>query len=194
MPRKKTPEKRAAILTAAERVFSTRAFHDVLTDEIAAAAGVGKGTLYRYFDTKEDLYFAAVLRGFDEADARIAAGAGPTASTADRLEHIALVILEAFWGRRSFYQIAHRDARRFQAQDRELNRRRESLVAAVAAVLRDGEAAHELAPLDVELEANLFLGLVRAALFYRRASQTPAELATHVVRVFRRGVGTERHA
>ena len=61
MPRVKTQEKELAILDAASRVFAARPFHEVLIDTIAADAGIGKGTIYRYFETKEDLYFATVL-------------------------------------------------------------------------------------------------------------------------------------
>ncbi len=40
------------ILDAALEVFSQKGFHTATTDEIAERAGVGKGTLYRYFETK----------------------------------------------------------------------------------------------------------------------------------------------
>src|SRR3546814_20052113 len=48
--------KRAQILDAASRIFATQAYHLVNMDGVAQAAGVGKGTLYRYFTSKEDLY------------------------------------------------------------------------------------------------------------------------------------------
>ncbi len=72
MARTRTEAKRAVILRAATDVFARKGFHDVLTEEIAREAGVGKGTLYRYFPTKDDLYYAAVLGGFDEMDAVLA--------------------------------------------------------------------------------------------------------------------------
>ena len=50
------------ILEAASRVFAARDFHDVLTEEIAALAGIGKGTIYRYFETKDELYLATGLK------------------------------------------------------------------------------------------------------------------------------------
>ena len=53
--RQKSDEKRDEILAAAEKEFARRDFHLVLMDDVAARAGVGKGTLYRYFPTKDEL-------------------------------------------------------------------------------------------------------------------------------------------
>jgi len=63
--RKKSDEMRTAILNCAAEAFSRRKFHEVLTDDIALKLGIGKGTLYRYFDSKDDLYFATIVRGLD---------------------------------------------------------------------------------------------------------------------------------
>ena len=65
MPRVKTEAKERAILDAAASVFARRPFHAVLIDEIASDAGIGKGTIYRYFETKDDLYFATTLHVLD---------------------------------------------------------------------------------------------------------------------------------
>ena len=40
---------RARVLAAAERLFAERGGHEVTMEQIAAAAGVGKGTLYRRY-------------------------------------------------------------------------------------------------------------------------------------------------
>ena len=59
-----------AILRCAAEVFSERPYHEVLTDEISARLKIGKGTLYRYFTSKEELYFASIvdgLQGMQEA-------------------------------------------------------------------------------------------------------------------------------
>jgi len=47
--------KRQQILEAAMRVFSERGFHHATVSEVARTAHVGKGTVYLYFDGKEDL-------------------------------------------------------------------------------------------------------------------------------------------
>lgn len=46
---------RQAIVNAAMARFRERPFADVSVDEIAAAAGVGRRTFFRYFPTKEDV-------------------------------------------------------------------------------------------------------------------------------------------
>lgn len=51
-------EKKSHITEAAARVFARRGFFGTVMAEIAAEAGIGKGTLYEYFDSKEDLFFS----------------------------------------------------------------------------------------------------------------------------------------
>ena len=46
------------MLAAAERLFAERGFESVTMDEIAQAAGVGKGTLYRRYGDKAQLVLA----------------------------------------------------------------------------------------------------------------------------------------
>jgi AcrR family transcriptional regulator len=56
-------KKENVILKAATKVFAGRNFHTVTMDEIAKVADVGKGTLYRYYKNKEDLYFNILNKG-----------------------------------------------------------------------------------------------------------------------------------
>lgn len=48
-------DKREAIMNAALDLFVERGFHGVAVPEIAEKAGVGAGTIYRYFESKEAL-------------------------------------------------------------------------------------------------------------------------------------------
>lgn len=50
--------KRAAITQAAAEVFARKGFQGASVDDIAAAAEVSKGTVYGYFASKEDLFYA----------------------------------------------------------------------------------------------------------------------------------------
>ena len=53
-------KKRAQIRTAAKALFLRSGFQGTSTDAIAAAAGVSKETLYRYYARKEDLFVDVV--------------------------------------------------------------------------------------------------------------------------------------
>jgi len=56
--RGRSPEGRAQVrrdlVAAAVRLFRTRGYEDTTVDDIAAAAGVGRRTFFRYFPSKED--------------------------------------------------------------------------------------------------------------------------------------------
>ena len=84
-PRRK--DKRTLIIEAAAHVFATRGYKGTLIADIATEAGIGKGTIYEYFDSKEDLFFA-VFQWFvraTEAEAKVSFHAlGGSAS--ERLE------------------------------------------------------------------------------------------------------------
>lgn len=51
------------ILNAAEKLFFSNGYEDVSLNEIANEVNLGRSTLYLYFENKEELFFAVVLRG-----------------------------------------------------------------------------------------------------------------------------------
>src|SRR5215510_6251973 len=55
------PNRGQQILDTAARLFDKRRYHELRMEDVAAQAGVAKGTLYRYFHDKEDLYIALLL-------------------------------------------------------------------------------------------------------------------------------------
>ena len=50
----------AELLEAARRVFAEKGFHEATVDDVAEEAGVAKGTVYLYYRSKRDLYWAAL--------------------------------------------------------------------------------------------------------------------------------------
>jgi AcrR family transcriptional regulator len=56
----------AEILQVAAGVFAERGFANTQVQEIADRLGIGNGTVYRYFPTKEKLFVAAVENGLIE--------------------------------------------------------------------------------------------------------------------------------
>lgn len=63
--------RKAQILDTAAKVFAGFGFAGTDVQVIADRLGVGKGTVYRYFPTKEALFLAAVERGLQELTAEM---------------------------------------------------------------------------------------------------------------------------
>lgn len=62
-------DKRLKILLASKDVFEAMGYHEAKISEIAKVAGVGKGTVYEYFNSKQSLFEEMVIflidMGFD---------------------------------------------------------------------------------------------------------------------------------
>ena len=56
-------QRRGDILDAAETLFFSKGYDNVSMNSIAKEVGLGKATLYIYFDNKEELFYGVVLRG-----------------------------------------------------------------------------------------------------------------------------------
>jgi len=59
------PSKRQLIVESAAEVFARSGYATTRVADIAVAAGIGKGTVYEYFSSKEELFFA-VFEWFEE--------------------------------------------------------------------------------------------------------------------------------
>ena len=60
-------DKQRRIVAAATALFQEKGFEDTTTAEIAAAAGIGAGTLYLYVESKEELLVSAFVNVAGEA-------------------------------------------------------------------------------------------------------------------------------
>ena len=70
---KPAEERRKDILDAAQRLFVRQGFNETTVGDIAEEAGMGTGTMYLYFPSKEHVLEGLHLRFRDESEARIAA-------------------------------------------------------------------------------------------------------------------------
>ena len=83
-----TDEKRDRILRAALEVSAQSGVTAARMEEIAARAEVSKGTLYRYFESKEDLLLATVLESYVAGRRHVDAGKEPARDPRDALAQL----------------------------------------------------------------------------------------------------------
>ena len=80
-----TEFRRAEILAAARKVFAARGFRAATLEEVAAEAGLAKGTLYLYFDSKEEIFWAIFRGRVAEMHRRLQAVLGGPGGTEDKI-------------------------------------------------------------------------------------------------------------
>jgi len=78
------------ILEAARRVLARYGMQGTTVDRVAEEAKVAKGTIYLYFDTKDELIHAAVLEGLREMVAETMAADDPSIPPLERIRKLVL--------------------------------------------------------------------------------------------------------
>ena len=176
---------RQDILRAAEVIFTKRDFHEVLMEDVAQECGVGKGTLYRYFPSKRDLYLAVMFEGIEGLRDDLRAVLTRPGAPAEKIERIARCILGHFWNRRFFFALIHRNEHKPEdPEGREWMRRRTEIVDIVQRALEEGVRAGHMRDIDPRIAAEMLLGMLRGVNRYRSRHDTLAELVAGVVDIF----------
>ncbi len=68
-PRKESKDlesRNEQILEAAAEMFASKGYADTDVEVLAATLGIGKGTIYRAFNSKQDLFFATMSKSIDK--------------------------------------------------------------------------------------------------------------------------------
>jgi AcrR family transcriptional regulator len=160
-------DKRQQIMQGAERVFTDRRFHEITMDEIAQAAAVGKGTIYRYFQDKEDLFFQITVWGLDELCDLVQHSVPGSGPFDERLVAVCEEISAFFQRRRKLFGMIDGEEARLALSDGGIRakwmEKRKALVASLAVLLKAGaEQGRIRADMPPEMLANYLLGMLRA--------------------------------
>jgi len=184
--RKKSEDTRLAILRCAAEVFSERPYHEVLTDEISTRLQIGKGTLYRYFSSKEELYFASIVDGLEGLQGAIDETLGRNESSENIIEALARTIIGYFWERRDFFVLLYRHEAKLDASERaEWQKGRELLVSTVGQRLADELDRDDI---DPRLAVEMLFGMIRSTVLYRSPEDTVTGLSRLVTQIFLNGI------
>ncbi|HUY37241.1 MAG TPA: TetR/AcrR family transcriptional regulator [Candidatus Binataceae bacterium] len=186
---------RERILESATVLFSEHEFDRVLIDQVAARARVGKGSVYRRFRSKEELYAAVVIAGIDELQKQIRAGLAQTSSSYEQITTFVRLAVAFFWNRRQFFALLHDPKALAPAQARAYREQRERLARMLSELLRDGvERGAIRADLDTRLAAESVLGMVRGLNRYGREFATPAVAVETIIAIFLDGCAQKTRA
>ena len=175
LSRKQASEnRRTAILEAARTVFARQGYAATVVEDIAIQAGIGKGTLYLYFPSKEQIYFAALLedaRRLDAETREVMANAGDWQAA---IRAYVMVRLRYFEAHGDFLRIFLTEFRSMcmfgKPLNTELSRLTQDGEAQLAQMFAAAAARGEIRAVDPELAALTVSDLTRG-LMERRLRQ-----------------------
>ena len=137
---------RQAILAAAMELFAARGYERTSIGDLARTAGIGKGTIYGYFRTKEEIFLAFCEDELDFVFRSLAARNDPAAPLVDQLLTLFLAQFRYVTKNREFGRILVREmafpAATASGRARDLDAR---YLAALAELLAAGCSRGELA-------------------------------------------------
>ena len=160
-PPGRSERSRKKILDSARAVFFEEGFERANLDEVARRAGLAKGTIYRHFDSKAELYVEVLVQNADSFLERMHRAISPRDSAEDQFRRIARFYFDHYTSQLEYFRI-------FWAIDNErlIGALPPNLVAKVtqvwkralellAGVIERGIASKELLPCDPWLTANV---------------------------------------
>jgi AcrR family transcriptional regulator len=190
--RKKTNETRLAIIRCAAEIFSEREFHEVLTDDIAQRLGIGKGTIYRYFGSKEEVYLAAIGEGLKGLHTAVTTVLQQDAGLAPTVEAVVRTMVNYFWRQRDFFVLMHRLEPKLKGRERaDWREYRTEVVGMIRRVIERAAARGEISRVNARLAVEVLFGMIRGVCVYRAESDRPEDLTRLVTAVFLHGVAGE---
>ncbi len=101
----KKAQSRRRILESAREVFFRDGFMSANLDEVADKAGVAKGTLYRYFDSKAELYVAVLAHNGRIFEEKMRGTLSPELSAPEQIRCTARFYLDHYVQNRDYFQI-----------------------------------------------------------------------------------------
>jgi AcrR family transcriptional regulator len=173
-------ERKAKILRRAASLFDQNGYHNTSMEDIAAAVGVRKPTLYHYYKGKEEILFCIHEEFVDLLTSRLEARLQtPMASSSYLLELMAdvLGLMETHRGHVRVFFEHHRELPDEYVHT--IKDKRHHIQALVEDMFQKGIQAGEFRPVDVRLTAMAFFGMSNWAYQWYRSDGRlrPREIA-----------------
>jgi AcrR family transcriptional regulator len=186
---------RREILSAAERVFAAKGFFPTTMSEIAHEAEFGTGTLYKYFKSKEDLYFTLIDEKVEEVNRLVKAELSKKTSVLERIKKVLELQFEFIEQNRNFFRIYISERSRFEwtVKDdlgRGIHDKMVAYIHALSQVMEQGIKEGEFETVDPIDLAHALVGIVNSFVFEWLISPEPYPLISKmntVLQIFLRG-------
>lgn len=184
------------VLRAAEKLFAKRGFYPTTIDDIAKEAKLAKGTIYLYFDSKEDLFFSVIEKKLGALLSKIEKGMKEPGSAWQRINTTIGVHLKFLEENRDFFKIMQSFSEQLKEKlEKELKRRvvekQSQYIKILSQLIQEAIDKREIKPLDARKLAIILMGIVHSLTVYWISQKERGSLfqdASLIRQVFFQGV------
>jgi len=178
----------AGILEAARRVFATKGFSQATVDDIASAAGVAKGTIYLYYESKRDIYFAALKFGIEQMYSKLDEELKNASTPEEKLRTLIGVKLAYFDDNRDFFKIYYSELCNICIHpgtiDTEFKAMYLDQAKVVEAILKEGARKKIIRPVRTEQTAFAISDVIRGVVTQRVLGWSKSKISQDVEFIF----------
>lgn len=186
--------KMQAILTAAQKIFTRHGFGQTRVEDIAQEAGVGKGTLYEYFPSKQAIFEQAVEAGIRDYLAAITKETEKPGTIKEKLQRIATIHLGFVAEHRSLATVIMSNPGILLPHREKLLDIVREAEETIASVIQEGVDSGALRPINPHLAAQVFVGIlstVGGVRLLERQGWTIEGTASALIDIVLHGIGSE---
>ncbi|WP_094604288.1 Fatty acid metabolism regulator protein [Sporomusa silvacetica DSM 10669] len=194
--------KRQQILEAAYTIFSRKGYHRATVDEIIALADTGKGTVYKYFVNKEQLFYTLIKERSANFEAELKEIAALTEPALNKVKKAIKIFLEFYVANADLWRVlmhemrglGHEEPSNFTEAQREKYRERfVHTIGILQAILQEGIEQGTIRNCDIHKAAHgLFSVIVMMVFqgFVNDSSESIDAAANGIADIFLYGVAT----
>lgn len=181
--------RRELILESAKTLFEEKGFDQTTVDEIAAVAELGKGTIYSYFKSKEEIFIAVLESGLEVLEKRMALAVEQETSAIAILYRLYDTFISYHQEKKGFIETL------FVQVDQQLFLRLGGLVSGlkskaevwrdlIRSVLQKGIEQGEFKQFDAEKMSQIIIGMIIGIIVQHEMGQTDIDLVDYRSLVF----------
>ncbi|MEW6375873.1 MAG: TetR/AcrR family transcriptional regulator [Thermodesulfobacteriota bacterium] len=181
---------REEILQAAERVFAAKGFFQSTMSDIAHEAEFGTGTLYKYFKSKEELYFTLIDEKVKEVNHLVKVELSQKISAIERIKKALELQLKFIEQNRNFFRIYISERNRFEWTVKDdlgkgMHDKMIAYIHLLAQVMKQGMKDGEFKPMDPTDMAHALIGIVNSFVFEWLISPQPYSITSKMETILR---------
>jgi AcrR family transcriptional regulator len=182
--------KREAVVRAAARAFNARGYHNTSLDDIAAALGVTKPTVYYYVANKEQLLFECFRAGLQRIRDAFREAERSDRTARDRLNAVIRGYAEAIASEYGWCMVRAHEHDLGPDMGRQINVLKSEIDQGIRRLLREGVADGSIGPCDPKITAFAMAGALNwIGHWYReKESMSATQIADAFATFFENGL------